>query len=877
MGIRTIHHQDEELFRYVRSIVELDAQIVVATYDGLLKIPATDLSTVTRDGNQKLLTAFVDLNRNLWFAMEEPGKVYCDRAGIKQHVAADCTLLSSDNDSFWYTSRGDSNYRLNRLRQGYSESWELEPCPTAIAVLDDRVLLGTEHGLYQLKENQLRRFPHPELGHRLIMDLCVDEEDNVWVAAKGPGMAFRIQRDEIHSALSEIPMGNDQITWLLPGVDGHFVVGTFTGLHFFRSGERTQRYAVADGFDGMITHVSRARDGTVWFSTTKGLYTLNRRRVTSYSTTSELEQVYAEAVKEGGRRWDTYRNSMNNVAHDGLMPVPTTLNPRTVRHCVTQDNVTWFTTQRGLFSYEHIRRARPTIVFDRITKGGSLTSNQVRMNTDDEVLRFDYHTVSPVVNESSGMYRYRLQGYSDWQRTKSTFCEYIDLPVGDYTFQVQAIGDDLQTSELLSAAVSVSLPIARYVTTGSLVTTGLAFFGISGWYMVRSRQQKAILEDRVAQGVNKEIELTETLRMAQRLESLGTLAAGVSHDFNNCLQAISISTELALREQDPKTMKDFLGEISVATKQAADLTKSLLTFGRKGSAARKPTRLAKVLTDSVRIVCRTMPAKIQVTTDVSEADEIWSNIDAGLIQQAILNLCINARDAMPTGGTLRIHAFPVLDKRNTVCIRVSDTGCGIPKDQLHRVFEPFFTNKPRGKGTGLGLSTAHGIVTTHEGQLLIESTIDVGTVAEMHLPTCEPVAKLPDQGGMARGKSNELILVADDQAVVRDTVQRVLSISGYRVLKAADGQQALDLARGNFDELAAVFLDVDMPKLDGLQVMRQLRQEGFAKRVVIITGLPDQVRKLTPNSCLLKKPFSADAAIRAIHEDVAATEPRNAV
>ena len=366
-------------------------------------------------------------------------------------------------------------------------------------------------------------------------------------------------------------------------------------------------------------------------------------------------------------------------------------------------------------------------------------------------------------------------------------------------------------------------------------------------------------------------ELQEQLFHAQKMEAVGQLASGVAHDFNNLLMAITGQIEI-LGSQFPenRVLGDATRMIQDAVQQAVGVTRSLLTFSRSLPLDKKPILLQDIVQVSMRILGRLLPASIHVEFDCPADPPLWIQTDATQIQQVVLNLAINARDAMQKGGTLGISVrladrdqlgswADLSGKRQYVCLTVSDTGGGISAEALTRLFEPFFSTKPRGQGTGLGLSIVHGIIKNHDGHIEVDSDKGKQTTFRVFLPCAESdaeddLAAVP--GGIATGRG-EIVLVAEDNPFVRDVICDMLKHVGYEVISVGDGQSLLDTWNTHRSGIQLVISDIDLPGRDGLYCLREIRSRDGSVPVLLVTGSPSDALEdeLDAETLLLRKPF----------------------
>jgi len=388
--------------------------------------------------------------------------------------------------------------------------------------------------------------------------------------------------------------------------------------------------------------------------------------------------------------------------------------------------------------------------------------------------------------------------------------------------------------------------------------------------------------------ITEQKSLEKQLLQAQKLEAIGALAGGIAHDFNNLLTGMLGFTELALRElgsKDPRS--ELLQNVLTLGQRGAQLVRQLLSFSRRIEAHRTVFDTREFLKEMVGLLRRTLPETIAIRLDIAE-DVGYVEADPVGLQQVIMNLAVNARDAMPNGGTLTIACAPIALTQMDVPplppdappgrylrLSVADTGVGMTPEVQARIFEPFFTTKEVGKGSGLGLSVVYGIVRAHGGFLTVDSAPGQGSRFDLYLPLTERAAIAKEEETTTRPirGSNELILLADDESVLLDLEERVLRMHGYRVLKARNGREALKLYEAYRQEIALLVLDALMPELTGIEAARCIRTQDTTTRILLTTGYDPEESGLkeirVENVHVLRKPYTPRQLLETIRRILA--------
>jgi two-component system, cell cycle sensor histidine kinase and response regulator CckA len=385
----------------------------------------------------------------------------------------------------------------------------------------------------------------------------------------------------------------------------------------------------------------------------------------------------------------------------------------------------------------------------------------------------------------------------------------------------------------------------------------------------------------VARDITAQRATEAQLRHAQKMEAIGQLAGGIAHDFNNLLQAILANAELAMQgEALPADVSECLSEIEIAGHRAADLTQQLLAFSRRQPLRPVLIDLNQLLQGLMKMLLRLLPESISVQL-VPAHDLSCVSADPSQLEQVIVNLCVNARDAMEHGGELIIEtenvsidaryceAHPWARPGSYVLLRVIDNGAGMAPEVRERVFEPFYTTKGPQRGTGLGLSTVYGIVQQHEGLVQVYSELGVGSTFKIYLPAdSRRLSEGPSQSEPALAYGQETILLAEDEPRVRRAAVQLLQRAGYHTIAAANGFEAIRLLRERKEPVHLALLDVVMPELGGPETWEQLRSLRPSLRVLFTSGYADERyrKRLPPDAEVLEKPFRREELLSRVRK-----------
>ncbi|MGA3173010.1 MAG: PAS domain S-box protein [Syntrophorhabdales bacterium] len=369
--------------------------------------------------------------------------------------------------------------------------------------------------------------------------------------------------------------------------------------------------------------------------------------------------------------------------------------------------------------------------------------------------------------------------------------------------------------------------------------------------------------------------LEAQLLHAQKMEAVGTLAAGVAHDFNNILMALMGYANLLQRQMEKDDpARAYADQIIACTGKAAGLTQSLLTFGRKQVMELKPHNVSALVRDVETLLRRLLPEDVRLTLGL--AGEVTVMADAGQIAQILINLCANARDAMPNGGELRIETGEArMDGRFIADngygkaglyarISISDTGAGMDSETREKIFEPFFTTKEVGKGTGLGLSIVYGVVKQHQGYIAVESEVGKGTTFRIYLPSVKRKTALSKAPPSSVTGGTETILLADDDADLRKIASEILATAGYDVIEAANGRDAVERFKERAGGIDLLLFDVVMPEKKGHEAYEEIKRLNHNIKVLFMSGYPGQM--LPDEGTVIAKPLSPEELLRKVRE-----------
>jgi two-component system cell cycle sensor histidine kinase/response regulator CckA len=404
----------------------------------------------------------------------------------------------------------------------------------------------------------------------------------------------------------------------------------------------------------------------------------------------------------------------------------------------------------------------------------------------------------------------------------------------------------------------------------------------SRWSLIRDNMGKPKSIFTINTDITAKKRLEAQFLRAQRMESIGTLAGGIAHDLNNVLHPITMALQLLRKRFTDEKSQSWLDTLETSAQRGANLVKQVLSFARGVEGEHNILQIRHMIIEIEKILGETFPKSIEVHTDIPK--DLWTvSGDPTQLHQVLMNLCVNAHDAISGSGRLSISAENIFIDENYarmnidakvgpyIVITVSDTGGGIPPRIMDRIFEPFFTTKEPGKGTGLGLSTAIGIVRSHGGFINVYSEVGRGTRFRVYLPAIETteVKRAGEKIGELLRGHGELILVVDDEASIREVTRAILETHGYRVITANDGAEAVALYAQHREELGAVLMDMVMPIMDGPSAIRALYKINPQVKVIAVSGITknDKLEVAGVDVCaFLAKPYTGETLLKTLHD-----------
>jgi ligand-binding sensor domain-containing protein/signal transduction histidine kinase/CheY-like chemotaxis protein len=822
----------------------------------------------------------------------------------------------------WVGSNGGLGVRKNGQWTTYTSKHGL-PSDAVLSVCEDAagvMWLGTPVGLTRLRDGKFETFTTADgLSGNYVLAVYADRKGTLWIGTNGGGVScYREGRFTRITRKDGLP--HDIVRVFLEDSQGNLWIGTNGGgLGVLKDGRFT-RYTTNEGLSSdLVLSISEDGSGAIWVGTHGG--GLNRFQngtwVSFGAANGFPNEIIYQVLEHGPHLWMSSSMGIFRVAKNeletGKRISPLVLGKfdgMRILDCSggsqpagihARDGRLWFPTARGLVvvnpSQIQANTNPPTVLIERVLADGVHLEGTTSFTVLPGTGRLEFHYAAIDLSTTDRVrFRYRLERFEkEWVEAGARrVAYYTNLPPGHYRFHVNACNGDGVWRES-PASVDLELEPHFYQTTWFYGSCAVLMLAVgTGIHLVRTRHLRArekylarCVEDRtrqLQQEVEEHARTNERLRQSQKLEAIGQLAGGVAHDFNNLLTVINGCTELLLENETLDAQeKGLVTEVRAAGGRAEGLTQQLLAFSRRQVLEPKILDLNAVITGTARMLGRMIGEDIILTTAL-DPQAFRVKVDPVQLQQVLVNLVVNARDAMPRGGRLTIKTWNVEQDETSarlnpdvppgqyVLLAVSDTGCGMTTEVKERVFEPFFTTKGPGKGTGLGLATVYGIVRQSEGHLTVQSEVGVGTTFQVYLPkaTGVPEKNLPTSTLPSVPSGRETILLVEDEPSVRAVARHVLLTYGYQVVEAGDGQEALAVAAAFTETIHLLASDVVMPNLGGRQLAEELQKLRPEMRILFLSGYTDDAilrhGVLEAGIAFLHKPYTPAALVSKVRE-----------
>jgi ligand-binding sensor domain-containing protein/signal transduction histidine kinase/CheY-like chemotaxis protein len=719
------------------------------------------------------------------------------------------------------------------------------------------VWVGTNGGPLTLFANgvPVRRVMAPSGTRIFARAMAAEKNGSLWVATDGNGL-YHFVDGEFREALTQANgLSRDSLRSLLIDGDGTFWIGTDGGgLNRLKNGKVTV-YGTRQGlFDDVVLQILEGDDGRLWMSSNNGIFAVRKDALNAFAE-GKIARVESLSLDE----------------HDGMIS----------RDCSggsqpsgakSADGRLWFPTNAGVVIVDPRRMHRnvqppPVHIEQVVADREPLRGNgafEIPRGTKN--LEITYTALSFAVPERV-RFRYKLEGYDEqWTDAGSRRTAYYTaLPPGQFRFRVIAANDDGVWNDIGATAPLSLAPFFYQRRSFAVLMVGL--IGAAIWTIAALR-------------IRRVREIERRLVVAQRMDALGQMASGIAHDFNNALMAASPWADMILRQypQDAQLQRS-AQHISNAIERAKRVTRQLLDFAQPRPPQVVAVDLGELVSEELSMVQVILPREIEIETRLADTRTLATG-DKAQLGQVLLNLILNARDAMPDGGRLAIEvreptpaetASWHLDREKFVLLSVRDSGTGMSAEVRERIFDPFFTTKGVGKGTGLGLAVVHRIVQDHRGAVHVDSAPGKGTTFFVLLPkAADAIAPAPpaasrEPAGTAR--QGLQILFIDDEAVIREAVLGMLGAEGMSVEIASTGSEALRLIAGGLRP-DVVILDLGLPEMPGDRVHALIREQLPEVPIIIASGYGDAER-LEPllqdaRTAYLQKPYRMNVLLRQI-------------
>jgi len=890
---------------YVNSMTgDHEGDIWIGTSSGLNRLRLQTFQTFSKaEGLRNIITTSVLESRNgdMWIgtwggglSQIHEGRIFNwnNQPGVKNSLSRDLILaLCEDrNGALWI---GTDTGGLNRLKNGNFTVYMADQYPGMVdnvikVIYEDKkgtLWIGGPNGLSQYKDGKFKRMSRgpsdPENNGPVlttIKTILEDKKGNLWIGSQEGLTRIQTNSSKTYNAQDGFPA--DMVNALYEDEQGALWIGTDKGgLVRFKNEQFIAYNKAMQGSFSRIIHILEDNSGNLWMSSRSGIFRLSKQELNDYASKTVTNITSVSYGKLDGMR----RAQCNGVAQPAGWK--------------TKDGRIWFPTLSGVVAVD-VKNIEPNKIAPPVLIEKVLVDDKEIQRDQKAVIppgkshiEFQYTALSFQVPEKV-IFRCQLEGAdSAWQEVGAKrSMSFLNLPPGEYVFHITACNNEGIWNETGDSFAFTLGP--HFYQTFSFYGVSAAAIALMGWLFYRLRVRRLrqtqeeleilvtdrtkSLQQEITERKTAESALLESQQMVlrqERLAAVGQLSAGVAHEFNNILTVIQGHTAFLL--ENPNLDRDSiqsLEHISDGVERTAKLTQQMLAFSRKQIMQQQVLDLNDVVNQVTKMLSRILGENIMLHCDYdSQLPTIRA--DAGMVEQIIMNLSVNARDAMPKGGQLKVqtkmtdvtldaHSHADARAGQFVCLSVSDTGYGMDDTTINRIFEPFFTTKDIGKGTGLGLATVYGIVKQHQGWIEVSSKIGQGTTFKVYFPINGKASESSTEKFMlprVRG-GKEVILVVEDEPVLRELVREILEHQGYRILEAGTGAEAMAIWEKQGHKIDLLFTDIVMPEgMSGRELAERMQAIDPRLPVIYSSGysqeMMDYSPKLGQGVAFLSKPY----------------------
>ena len=885
-----------------------------------------------------------DASGNLWAASTSIGLLKINEQNDIQHYLPppqDAILVSAvavDNQGQTWIGTDNGLYQLHERR------YMRVPLPPENKVYireivpgrNGRLLIATpDYGIFQIHNGEIRNYHHPsESGANNVYAIYEDESNTVW-AGTFAGL-YVVDKDRLRFFEDGSISIRNHVYSILQDSKGHYWYGTDNGL-LRRDNETMVAFGVRDGLIGPETSRSASlvdRNDDIWIGTPIGLS--HYRKKFDIATRAPGPRLTIDNIDVNGKQYSLDHDLIlepdqskiklyfkatsfldeHNIQYEtqldgfdeqtSLTDQPyieyTNLPPGNYRFQVRAVNAAgvWSNWQKTPAIY--IAAPFVETVWFYITLiflatilgyfGHYLKSRDTYMR----LLEAELHEQTYELRSSEEKYRSLFEASEDVVFISTRDAHFLDInQAGIKLFGYESKGDMLQADiaeDIFVKSEDWESLTRNLKNHGSIRNMEIPMKHRDGQQIIALVSGTCLLDKEehlvgyrgIIRDITEHRNLEQQFYLAQKMESIGLLAGGIAHDFNNILASILGYASLMKETLPPKSEEQlYIDTIEKSADRGAELTSQLLGFARGGKYNLCPVDLNEIVQNTLEMIARTFNKNIEIKKYLEGNPAIVEG-DATQLQQVILNLCVNARDAMPNGGTLTIltehlssqHKLPaplIENGKSFLRLTIQDTGSGMSKKVQERIFEPFFTTKQVDQGTGLGLSMVYGVIKNHAGWIQLDSQPGSGTRFEVFLPTTTRAVKPKPAIVETETTGTETILVVDDEEIIRQLLQESLYRAGYKVIPAEDGEMALKILEDRHNDIDLIILDMIMPRMSGVKTLSELEKINGNSKVLIATGYskPVEVEQLKGKiSGILQKPFKVHtllAKVRSILDE----------